>query len=149
MVNTLYLSLPNNEVCFNINSLPILEVDAIYMEQLFQNIIDNAIKFKQPDKKSIITIDAVEETDTFLITIKDNGIGIELTYKERIFQLFQRLHTDKTYQGAGLGLSICKKIVERHKGEIWIDSAGKNKGTTFFIRLPKRQKDVIEKAISK
>jgi PAS domain S-box-containing protein len=115
------------------SELPVIMGDSTQMDQLFQNIINNAIKFCQNTPK--IHIDAVkEENNMWRISIKDNGIGIEPQYAERIFVMFQRLHTQQEYSGTGIGLAVCKKIVERHGGRIWIESE-KDKGTTFFFTL--------------
>ncbi len=114
-------------------TLPVIMGDSTQMDQLFQNIINNAIKFCQDTPK--IHIDAVkEDNNMWRISIKDNGIGIEQQYAERIFVMFQRLHTQQEYSGTGIGLAVCKKIVERHGGRIWIESE-KDKGTTFFFTL--------------
>lgn len=139
LVNNIYLPLSNGEIEFDIHPLPTIQANSLYMERLFQNIIDNATKFKQPNQNTHITIQCKDYHTFVELMIKDNGIGIEKKYADRIFQLFQRLHTDKEYQGTGLGLSICKKIVERHEGKIWLHSEGKNKGTAFFIQLPKKR----------
>jgi PAS domain S-box-containing protein len=113
--------------------LPVIMGDSTQMDQLFQNIINNAIKFCQDTPK--IHINAVrEDNNMWQISIKDNGIGIEPQYAERIFVMFQRLHTQQEYSGTGIGLAVCKKIVERHGGRIWIESE-KDKGTTFFFTL--------------
>ncbi|MEI6519508.1 MAG: ATP-binding protein, partial [bacterium] len=113
--------------------LPVILGDPTQMDQLFQNIINNAIKFCQDTPK--IHISAVrEDNNMWQISIKDNGIGIEPQYAERIFVMFQRLHTQQEYSGTGIGLAVCKKIVERHGGKIWIESE-KGKGTTFFFTL--------------
>jgi signal transduction histidine kinase len=115
--------------------LPIIRADYSQMFQLFQNLINNAIKF-QDKSDPIIHISGIELTDTYQFSIKDNGIGIEPKYFNKIFQVFQRLHNQSQFPGTGLGLSICKKIVERHGGKIWVESELK-KGTTFSFIIPK------------
>jgi light-regulated signal transduction histidine kinase (bacteriophytochrome) len=106
------------------------------MVQLFQNLISNAIKFRKTEEPSVIRIIAKGKGKTCKISIQDNGIGFNMEYKDRIFQIFQRLHTRDKYPGTGIGLAICKKIVERHSGEIWVESS-LGMGTTFNIMLPK------------
>lgn len=137
-INDFYEPISQKEVVFKVAALPSIQAYALHMTQLFQNIIENAIKFRQPEKTSEILIRTEDKGKDVLFSISDNGIGIKKEYSERIFQLFQRLHTDNEYKGTGLGLSICKKIAERHNGKIWIESEGNNKGTTFFIQLPKK-----------
>jgi PAS domain S-box-containing protein len=114
--------------------LPVLPVDATQMVQLLQNLIGNALKFRGEDAPSI-RIGAQRETERWVFSIQDNGIGIEPQYFERIFQIFQRLHTRKHYPGTGIGLAICKKIVERHGGTIWVQSES-GKGSTFYFSIP-------------
>jgi PAS domain S-box-containing protein len=114
--------------------LPSLPADATQTTQLFQNLIGNAIKFRgeQPPK---IHVGVRREPECWVISVRDNGIGIEPQYFERIFQLFQRLHTRKVYPGTGIGLTICKRIVERHGGTIWVESKP-GRGSTFFFSMP-------------
>lgn len=114
--------------------LPVLPVDATQMVQLLQNLIGNALKFRGEDTPTI-RIGAQRETESWVFSIQDNGIGIEPQYFERIFQIFQRLHTRKHYPGTGIGLAICKKIVERHGGTIWVQSEP-GKGSTFYFSIP-------------
>ncbi len=106
--------------------------------QLFQNLIANAIKFRKKDTIPIINIDTEELEEEFVIRVSDNGIGIAPEFKERIFVIFQRLHTRVDYQGAGIGLSICLKIVQRLGGKIWVESEV-GQGATFCITIPKPQ----------
>lgn len=116
-------------------NLPTVLGDSGQLVQLFQNLINNAIIYcsEKPPKIEI----AVEDRDKeWLFWIKDNGIGIDPQYSDRIFQIFQRLHTKEEYPGTGIGLAICNKIVEIHGGEIWVESA-EGKGSTFFFTLPK------------
>ncbi len=118
------------------NGLPEVYANQSQMEQLFQNLISNALKFTPSGRKPEIKIEARPNGQYYLFEIKDNGIGIEKEFFDKIFTLFQRLHVDEEYDGTGLGLSICKKIVERHKGKIWVESDGKGKGASFFFTLP-------------
>jgi PAS domain S-box-containing protein len=114
--------------------LPTLPMDATQMMQLFQNLIGNSIKFhgEQPPQ---IHVGVRKEEQRWVFQVRDNGIGIEPQYFERIFQIFQRLHTRKHYPGTGIGLAICKKIVERHGGVIWVESQPEQ-GSTFSFSIP-------------
>ncbi|HTB30618.1 MAG TPA: CHASE3 domain-containing protein [Bacteroidia bacterium] len=108
----------------------------IYLKLLFQNLISNAIKFRKAGSYPIINISATDRGNEFVFSIKDNGIGIEKPYYDRIFIIFQRLHTREEYEGTGIGLSQCKKIIELHGGEIWVESE-LGKGSTFNFTIPK------------
>ncbi len=133
----LQLLIEETGTIINYKNLPELKVNFLQMTQVFQNLISNAIKFNQKDEKTVINISAIQtEKDFVTFKISDNGIGIEEEFFERIFSLFQRLHTQSEYEGSGLGLSICKKIIERHKGEIWVESDGLNKGANFYFTIP-------------
>jgi PAS domain S-box-containing protein len=104
--------------------------------QLLQNLISNAIKFRKKDGLPKIEISATDKDEFWEIAVKDNGIGFDMAHKERIFNIFQRLHSQGEYSGTGIGLAICKKIVERHGGEIWAVSEPGN-GSTFYFTLKK------------
>ena len=105
------------------------------MIQVFQNLIGNALKFNRTDFVEVI-VDSYIENGDYVFMVKDNGIGIDEENIDRIFLVFQRLHTHQEYEGTGIGLSITKKIVERYGGKIWVESA-LGKGSTFFFTLPK------------
>ncbi len=114
-------------------ALPTVSADRTLITQLFQNLIQNALKF-HGENTPVIHIRAKRAKSDWLFSVRDNGIGIEPQYGERIFRVFQRLHGRKEYPGTGIGLSICKKIVERQGGRIWMESK-LGKGTTFFFTL--------------
>ena len=118
-----------------IESDPLPKVTASYLQilQLFQNLISNAIKFKK-DGSPQIKVSYKKIEGYHLFSIGDNGIGIEPEYKDKIFEIFKRLHPIGEYMGVGIGLAICKKIVERHKGKIWVESVPGN-GSTFYFTV--------------
>src|SRR5215475_11042471 len=115
------------------DELPLGSGDLTQLTLLFQNLIGNAVKFHGP-KPPHIYINSSRQNGEWIITVRDNGIGIEPQYFERIFVIFQRLHTRKEYPGTGMGLALCKRIVERHGGKIWLDSKV-GTGTTFRFTL--------------
>lgn len=114
--------------------LPTLPGDPTQLKQLFQNLLANAIKFRG-ERPPEVQVTAERQGDAWVFAVRDNGIGIEPEYRERIFVLFQRLHTRAEYPGTGIGLAICKKIVERRGGRIWVESEP-GQGTTFRFTLP-------------
>lgn len=116
------------------DGLPVVYFDGVQLSQLLQNLIGNAMKFRgeQPPR---IHVSAVRLADNWRLGVADNGIGIDPQYAERIFLIFQRLHSREEYPGTGIGLSICKKIVERHNGKIWVESKPGN-GSTFYFTVP-------------
>ena len=136
-------TLQQQNVSVTVGQLPTVNADSNQISQLFQNLISNAVKFKS-DQPPIIHITAEaqsteegndsDSSEHWLFSVKDNGMGISEDQQERIFALFQRLHTRQEFAGYGIGLAICKKIIERHNGSIWIESA-LGEGATFFFTL--------------
>ena len=116
--------------------LPVINGDTFQLVSLFENLIENAIKFRDKERLPHITISADEKEDKYVFCIKDNGIGIENKFHNRIFAIFQRLHTRAEFEGTGIGLAVCKKIVERHGGEIWVASEP-GAGSTFYFSIKK------------
>jgi len=134
--NDLKKSLVEKKALLKIEKMPKdLTANMGLIRQLFLNLVTNAIKFHRPDVAPIIEIGTQSQEDGWIFYVKDNGIGIKEEYYDRIFILFKRLHTRNVYEGYGMGLAICKKIIERHEGRIWVESTV-GKGTTFFFFLP-------------
>jgi signal transduction histidine kinase/DNA-binding NarL/FixJ family response regulator len=115
--------------------LPSVRVHAMQLQQLFQNLIGNAIKYRRPDAPPVVNVAARRDGERWLFSVSDNGLGVEKEYKERIFGLFKRLHTNDEYSGTGIGLAICQRIVEKYHGRIWVESE-LGKGSTFNFTLP-------------
>lgn len=136
-LSNLYFQIRNENAAIRINenALPRVKGNSAHLTQLFQNIIANGIKFRN-GKSPQISIDCVPEGENYTFKIQDNGIGIEEQYKEKIFRMFSRLHKVDEYEGTGIGLATCKKIVERHGGEIWVESK-LGQGSTFCFSLPR------------
>ena len=121
------------------DKLPTIPCDEVQLAQLFQNLIGNALKFRKPDVAPAVHVGAAEQGAEWEFTVRDNGIGIEPQYFERIFMVFQRLHDKGEYPGTGIGLAIVKKVVESHGGRIWLQSEP-GAGTTFHFTMPKERK---------
>lgn len=115
--------------------LPTVEGNPSQLRQLFQNILSNALKYRKPEQTPQVTLSATFTAETWQITVQDNGIGIEPKYFDKIFQIFERLHSKGEFPGTGIGLSTCKKIVESHGGRIWVESK-LDLGTAVHFTLP-------------
>ena len=139
VISDLEAQIRKTNATIEMTTLPAIEAEPVQIRQLFQNIISNAIKFHQDDHPPLVKIDGSLTPDQqCVITFEDNGIGIDPSNYQRIFNIFERLHGMGKYEGSGVGLAICNKIVERHNGEIKVDSK-LDMGTKFIIRLPVHQ----------
>jgi signal transduction histidine kinase len=121
------------------NKLPVLTAHRTGIKQLFENLLANSLKFRKKDTTPVISIQVSHKNGNFEFVFEDNGIGIDKDNFERVFVVFQRLHTRKEYEGTGIGLAHCKKIVEFHNGKIWVDSQP-GKGTKFLFTIPDQAK---------
>jgi light-regulated signal transduction histidine kinase (bacteriophytochrome) len=115
--------------------LPLVKGNKTQILQLFQNLIGNAFKYRT-EKPPVITISCQEDNNSYKFSVTDNGIGIDPKFFQKIFIIFQRLHKREQYTGTGIGLAICKKIVDKHGGKIWVNSAPGH-GSTFYFTVPK------------
>ncbi len=134
-ITNLHASIDESGAVIEVFELPRVMADATQLVQLFQNLISNAIKFRGTEPPRI-RIAAESGGEEWLISVEDNGIGMDPRQADRIFQMFQRLHTQDEYPGTGIGLAIAKKIVERHGGRIWVRSEPGN-GSTFHFTIPR------------
>jgi light-regulated signal transduction histidine kinase (bacteriophytochrome) len=132
--SNLYALIGESGALVSHDELPVIPADATQMVQLFQNLVGNGIKFKGANPP-LVHVSVVREADDWVFSVRDNGIGIEPRYAECIFVIFQRLHPSEDYPGNGIGLALCRKIVERHGGEIWLESQPGH-GSTFFFNIP-------------
>ncbi len=137
VLNSLNLLIKENKAEITYESLPTVVADESQLFRVFQNLIENAIKFRKEDEnpKIHISVRKDPQKDEYIFSVSDNGIGIEKQYFDRIFTLFQRLHTKEEYRGTGIGLSISKRIIENHAGRIWVESEVGN-GSVFYFTLP-------------
>jgi signal transduction histidine kinase len=118
-----------------VDALPHVRGDERRLYQLFLNLVGNALKFQRPSEAPKVNVSAVQEAGGWRFCVADNGIGIDLQYRESVFDAFQRLHNESAYEGSGLGLAICSEIVEQHGGRIWVESEV-GVGSRFYFILP-------------
>lgn len=135
VLQNLHESIHSAQATIVIGTLPPVLGDEMQVAQLFQNLLGNAVKFHRPGVAPRITVEATLATDGVLFSVADNGIGIEPEYRTHIFTIFKRLHPGDSYPGTGIGLAICKRILDRHGGRIWVEQS-KDGGAVFFFTLP-------------
>jgi signal transduction histidine kinase len=141
---TVLIQETNAEITYS--NLPTVVASATEMSQLFQNLIANALKFRKPNVEPVIDIGCMENPNEYLFAISDNGIGIKKEDQERVFALFTRLHSHTKYEGTGIGLATCKKILTNLNGKIWVTST-EGVGTTFYFTIPKMDALVLEEKV--
>jgi light-regulated signal transduction histidine kinase (bacteriophytochrome) len=133
-MDDLKVTIEENNARINFGVLPVINADTTQIRQVFQNLISNAIKFRGMDDPEI-SIGAERKEKQWCFSVKDNGIGIAREFFDKIFIIFQRLHDREAYPGTGIGLAICKRIVEHHGGNIRVESE-EGKGSTFYFTIP-------------
>lgn len=136
-MNNLKLAIDESHASIHYANLPIVVADSHQLTLLFQNLMSNAIKFHKPNANPIIDISASRKENKWVFCVKDNGIGIDLKYKDKLFVIFKRL-VGKQYSGSGIGLAVCKRIIDRHGGQIWVESEV-GEGCAFYFTIPDRE----------
>jgi len=137
LIAEMEVSIKENNAGIHFFNLPVLIASEIELKRVFQNLISNALKFKNKNAAPSITIRSQENENEFIFMVEDNGIGIKPEHTNKIFNIFQRLHSNTEYPGTGIGLATCKKIVALHNGRIWVESAF-DVGTTFYFTISKQ-----------
>jgi len=130
----LKIAIDENNAIITHDPLPTLMADSTQMIEVFQNLISNAIKFRSKESPQV-HVSALKKRNEWVFSVRDNGIGIAPEFFDKLFIIFQRLHSRSEYPGTGIGLAVCKKIVERHGGKIWVESEP-DKGSTFYFSIP-------------
>src|SRR5665647_223023 len=136
VINVLEENIKKNTALVTLKPLPVITANKTLITHLFLNLVNNALKYHNGNQTEI-EIGSTEDEDWYFIYVRDNGIGIDPKFFDKIFVIFQRLHNKSEYSGTGIGLAICKKIVEIHKGKIWVESEP-GKGSTFYFSIPKQ-----------
>jgi len=135
-LGNLAIAIEENRATIDVaEGLPTITGSRPELVRLIQNLIANALKFRSPERKPLIRLAVTAGDKAWTVSVADNGIGIAPEHFDRIFQIFQRLHTREKYEGTGIGLAVCRKIVEHHGGHIWVESVP-GEGSTFSFTLP-------------
>jgi light-regulated signal transduction histidine kinase (bacteriophytochrome) len=134
VVSLLEPEIKDREVEWKISSLPFVECDPILIKQVFQNLIENALKYTRPRPKALIEIGCTKKEGNPVFFVRDNGVGFNMKYADKLFGVFQRLHRAEDFEGTGIGLATAQRVVHKHGGRIWAE-AELEKGATFFWTL--------------
>ncbi|MFC0774043.1 PAS domain S-box protein [Terrimonas alba] len=137
VLTDMHFNIKETQAQLKVNEMPVINANKIEIKQLFQNLIGNALKFKKKNINPEIHVHCEEKNNEWEFSVSDNGVGIKEEYLEKIFLIFQRLHTEEQYPGTGIGLATCKKIVELNEGQIWVSSKP-GIGSTFYFTIPKQ-----------
>jgi signal transduction histidine kinase len=140
VLETLAAKIERKGACVEVGALPRLNADRGQLYQLFLNLVGNALKYSGASAPPLVRVSAERDGDDWRFAVADNGIGIDPQYHDYVFEVFRRLHTGAAYPGTGIGLAICKRIVESHGGRIWLQSTPE-RGTTFFFTLPDKAEE--------
>jgi light-regulated signal transduction histidine kinase (bacteriophytochrome) len=135
VLSALERSISEAGATISVDPLPTVSCDAGHLAEVFQNLISNAIKFRG-DEPPRVELSARRDGEMFEFTVADNGIGIDPEYADRIFAIFQRLHARDAFEGTGIGLTMCRKVIEHHGGQIWLEASRNGTGSTFRFTLP-------------
>ena len=139
ILDDLQKTIVDNEAEVKIDKLPQMSCDTVQIRQLFQNLISNSLKYRKPNITPKIQIGFEDKRSAYQFFVKDNGIGISKEYHQKVFEVFKRLHSNEEYQGTGIGLANCKRIVDNHQGKIWLQSTP-GKGAIFYFSIKKNLK---------
>lgn len=123
-------------ICFGLQELPCINGDKVMLKLLIKNILSNALKYTRTKEEAIIEVSSSESENEYTVSVKDNGVGFNMEYSSRLFGVFQRLHSNSEFEGSGIGLAICQRILKRHGGKAWMVGEV-DKGATFYFAFPK------------
>lgn len=135
IIRDLEFQINETQIVISLDDLPIIKADPLGIRQVFQNLITNAIKFRTKNGNPQVWVSCKSDKQGHIFEIKDNGLGIAPQFQNQIFNIFQRLHSKNEIEGTGIGLSLCKKVIELHKGKIWLESK-LDRGSSFFFIIP-------------
>jgi len=138
VISDMQTDLTDRRIVWTIGSLPAISADVSLMRQVWENLLGNAVKYTRTREQADISVTAVTQDDEVIFSVTDNGVGFDPAYADRLFGVFQRLHTEKQFEGTGVGLANVRRIVQRHGGRTWAE-AKPNEGATFYFSLPLRR----------